>query len=58
MMKEGFYWVQLGTNEPEVWFFSGEQADAWFEPTKNESIGQQKFADLGYKVIGERLSLP
>ncbi|WP_186454361.1 hypothetical protein [Candidatus Pantoea soli] len=57
MMQEGFYWVQRGTSEPEVWFYSADQAGAWFEPTKNEPIDQHRFAGLGYRVISERLSL-
>lgn len=57
-MQQGFYWVQLSEEEPEVWFYSGTDAEGWFEPTHNESISPQDFTARGYKIVSERLSMP
>ncbi|KAF0857485.1 MULTISPECIES: hypothetical protein [Pantoea] len=57
-MQEGFYWVQRGAEQPEVWFFSTSGEGAWFEPTKNDAISKQRFAEQGYRTISEKLSLP
>lgn len=56
-MQEGFYWVQRGDEAPEIWFFSIREDGAWFEPTKNDAISQQRFAEQGYRAISEKLSL-
>ncbi|WP_297202882.1 hypothetical protein [uncultured Pluralibacter sp.] len=56
-MKEGYYWVVRGNEEPEVWFFHEGTPCGWFAPTRDTPVEHQRFLEMGYTVISNPLNL-
>ncbi|KJV32991.1 hypothetical protein [Pantoea sp. SM3] len=57
-MDQGFYWVQQGDTQPEVWYFADGEGGGWFKPNKSLPVHPEDFVSQGYNVISERLAPP
>lgn len=57
-MEQGFYWVQQGDTQPEVWYFADGEGGGWFKPSKSLPVHPEDFVAQGYNVISERLAPP
>ncbi|MGK3131576.1 hypothetical protein ACCW76_20555 [Pantoea sp. C8B4] len=57
-MKEGYYWLKRGSDEPEIWFYSECQPEGWIKPQHDKPVSLTKLTHDGYRIISKRLREP
>ncbi len=57
-MEQGFYWVQKGETQPEVWYFADGEGGGWLKPSRSLPFHPDDFIEQGYNVISDRLEPP
>lgn len=55
-MQEGFYWVQAGTDPPQVWYYLSQFG--WYRPQTSVPVTSTYFKRMAYEIISDRLIPP
>lgn len=55
-MQEGFYWVQAGSESPQVWYYLAQFG--WYRPQLSIPVTDVWFRHMKYEILSDRLAVP